>query len=83
MRVQKTKCNQCLFTKNRVVSEEVAAKIIKTALKKDTYFNCHKTQVKGLKSNVCCKGFWDAHKNNFNLGRVAQRLGIVEKVIIK
>ena len=30
--------------------------------------------------DVCCRGFWDRHKNNFNLGRIAQRLGFVEMV---
>ena len=29
---------------------------------------------------VCCRGFWDRHKNNFNLGRIAQRLGMVEMI---
>jgi hypothetical protein len=33
-------------------------------------------------SGVCCRGFWNAHKNDFNAGQVAQRLGLVEFVEI-
>lgn len=82
MKVQKTKCNQCLFTKNKIVSGDRARSIVKEALQNDTFFGCHKTQLKGLKSDVCCKGFWDSHKNNFKLGRLAQWAGAVQEVVI-
>lgn len=29
---------------------------------------------------VCCRGFWNAHKDDFNAGQIAQRLGMVEFV---
>ena len=32
--------------------------------------------------DVCCRGFWDKHKNDFTLGQIAQRLGRVEFVDI-
>lgn len=83
MKVQKTKCNQCLFTKNRIVTSKRKAEIIKDCLNSDTYFCCHKTKIKGIKSDVCCRGFWDTHKSNFNLGRIAQGLNVVKEVIIK
>jgi hypothetical protein len=28
-------------------------------------------------SDVCCRGFWDAHKDDFQLGQLAQRLDYV------
>lgn len=31
-------------------------------------------------NDVCCRGFWDRHKNEFQLGQIAQRLGMVEFV---
>ncbi len=82
MDIQKTKCNQCLFSKNRVVTPEVVAEIVKGCLNEDTYFCCHKATIKG-KNNVCCRGFWDAHKSNFNLGRITQRLNSVREVVIE
>ena len=29
---------------------------------------------------VCCRGFWNAHKDQFQLGQIAQRLNMVEFV---
>ncbi len=29
---------------------------------------------------ACCRGFWNRHKNNFTLGQIAQRLGLVREV---
>ena len=31
-------------------------------------------------SGVCCRGFWNAHKDEFTLGQIAQRLGVVEYI---
>jgi hypothetical protein len=30
--------------------------------------------------NACCRGFWNAHKDEFPAGQLAQRLGLVEFV---
>ena len=30
--------------------------------------------------DICCRGFWNAHKDEFAVGQVAQRLGLVEFV---
>lgn len=30
--------------------------------------------------DACCRGFWDRHKDAFQLGQVAQRLGLVRFV---
>lgn len=30
--------------------------------------------------DVCCRGFWDRHKNKFPLGQIAQRLKLVRFV---
>jgi hypothetical protein len=32
---------------------------------------CHHTK------DVCCRGFWNAHKDKFQLGQIAQRLNMV------
>lgn len=31
-------------------------------------------------TDVCCRGFWEAHKDHFTLGQIAQRLNFVEFV---
>jgi hypothetical protein len=35
---------------------------------------CHHTD------DACCRGFWNRHKNRFQMGQVAQRLGLVKFV---
>jgi len=32
--------------------------------------------------DVCCRGFWERHKNQFQMGQIAQRLNMVEYVNI-
>ena len=32
--------------------------------------------------DVCCHGFWSRHKDQFTLGQVVQRLGLVEYVTV-
>jgi hypothetical protein len=44
-------CNQCLFSKEKIVSYTRKSEIIKTCLKQDEPFICHKT-----KGHIC-KGF--------------------------
>jgi hypothetical protein len=41
------------------------------------YRTCHHTPDG---SGICCRGFWNAHKNDFQAGQIAQRLGFVEFV---
>jgi hypothetical protein len=38
------------------------------------YRICHHSR------DVCCRGFWERHKDHFDLGQIAQRLGFVEYV---
>ena len=33
-------------------------------------------------SGVCCRGFWNAHKDDFPAGQIAQRLGLVQLVAL-
>jgi hypothetical protein len=81
-KVQKKQCNQCLFGPNKIVSDARRRQIIKDCVEEDTYFNCHKGTIKGIDS-LCCRGFWDAFKDRFNLGRVIQRLGGPKEVQVK
>lgn len=38
---------------------------------------CHHAKPR---SGVCCRGFWEAHKDHFDAGQLAQRLDCVEFV---
>lgn len=81
--VQKTKCNQCLFTNNRIVSIKRMKEILKDCKKRDSYFVCHKDQTVGEgNGKLCCRGFLDNFKNDFNLGRMIQRINYIKEVEI-
>lgn len=41
------------------------------------YRECHHAK-RG--SKICCRGFWNAHKDDFTAGQIAQRLNIVRFV---
>ena len=41
------------------------------------YRVCHDQPRRG---KACCRGFWNAHKDEFALGQIAQRLNLVEFV---
>jgi hypothetical protein len=41
------------------------------------YRECHHAQ-RG--SGVCCRGFWNRHRDHFDAGQLAQRLQLVEFV---
>lgn len=81
MEVQSKKCDQCLFSKNLIVSEKRREQIIQRCIANDKYFVCHKGSL--VSRDVCCRGFWDNFKDRFNLGRIVQRLNMVREVEIK
>ena len=73
-RVKTQQCNQCLFSDNKIVNDARKEEVLRTTLKKDSFFVCHKTD------DVCCKGYWDSHKNDFTVGQIAQRLNLIKEV---
>lgn len=80
--VQKEKCDQCLFTENRIVSVERMMEILDGCEEEDKHFICHKSSIKDG-GNVCCRGFYDRDPNRTNLMRIAHRLGVVEEVHVE
>ena len=80
--VKKEKCDQCLFTENKIVSNKRRKEILKGCKVKDNHFVCHKSSIDEANGtgngNVCCKGFYDTQSSN--LMRISGRLGMVEMV---
>lgn len=60
IKVCKKKCDQCLFTPNRIVSKGRKREVLKDTEKKNTFFVCHKHK------DIACRGWaeWYAAKNN-------------------
>ena len=53
----KKQCNQCLFSENKIVSEERKAQILSECLQNQKFFVCHKSTIED--GNTCCKGFYE------------------------
>lgn len=75
MRVQKTQCSTCIY---RPDSPLDLAKL--EADVADGYGGFKGHRVCHHSDDACCAGFWARHKNEFQLGQIAQRLGMVKFV---
>jgi hypothetical protein len=72
-KVMNTRCDQCLFGPDKIVSNARRSQILRDIRRKDCHFICHKTD------DVCCRGYWDQNGGG-QLGRIASRLGAVKFV---
>ena len=77
--VQERCCNQCLFTKNKIVSDERRAEILEDCEKNNSHFMCHKATIKGL--NVTCHAFYK-QKTNPQISALFESMGQVDFVNI-
>lgn len=74
-KVMEEKCDQCLFSEDRIVSKERMADIVKQCRENDSYFICHKATIAG-NQQVCCRGFYDTQDTQ--IIQVANRLGVTQ-----
>lgn len=78
--VQKKKCKSCIYLPNSPLDLEKLENQVKD---KNGSFNGHRQCHHTKDGNpACCRGFWDAHKDEFQLGQIAQRLNAVVEVEI-
>ena len=75
-KVMEKRCDQCLFGKDKIVSNARRAEIIREIERKDSYFNCHKA------TKVACRGDWD-QRGCGQMGRISSRLNAVEFVALE
>lgn len=73
--VQRQRCKTCIYRKDSPLD----LKALEDAVRDDYggfsgYRVCHHSH------NACCRGFWDHHKDEFQAGQIAQRLGLVTLV---
>ena len=77
-KVYKTPCQNCLLSKDAIVSPKRRREIIQSCATEQTHFICHKSSMEG--GNVCCRTFYDQMGNVTQMIRIAQRLRAVEFV---
>ena len=76
MKVKKKCCGQCLFSKNKIVSDTRKKNILSDCQRDDSHFVCHKATIED--KDVVCRGFYETKTSN--MIRISQRLGMIEMV---
>lgn len=67
-------CDQCLMTKNKIVSDARRKEVLRETLRKDCAFICHKASV--AKREIACRGHYDATGGG-QIARIAGGLGAI------
>jgi hypothetical protein len=70
-------CDQCLFSKDRIVSAERVREILAECERDDVHFTCHKATIAGR--DVCCRTFYDTRTSKSI--RFAEWLGLEPKFV--
>jgi uncharacterized protein (DUF3820 family) len=74
-RVQKTACSTCIYGKDSPLDLDLLEAQIA-----DPYGGFTGRRICHHSDDVCCRGFWNRHKDDFPAGQIAQRLDMVEFV---
>mgnify|MGYP000906149604 CR=1 FL=1 len=80
LKVADRPCDQCLFHKNRVVSEERAEAVLTECERKDLYFVCHKSSIRDPGEEAMCAEFHRQRPNVGKLHRMARHFELVEYI---
>jgi hypothetical protein len=76
--VMRKRCDQCLFSSNKIVSDDRKQEILDGCLQQgdEKFFICHKSSIAG--GAVCCRGFYDSLGEKVAIIQIAKRLQMVE-----
>lgn len=80
-KVCRERCDECLFSPGKIVSDERRCEVLETCQRTDAHFICHKASIRG--EDVCCRGFYDTNPAATNLMRGAMRLRAVKFVAVE
>lgn len=74
-KVQAKACVTCIYNKDSPLDlEKLEAEVRDPHVGFRGHRICHHSE------DACCRGFWNRHKDEFPMGQVAQRLGLVKFV---
>lgn len=80
-KVRRKRCETCIYGPQSASGASVAQLEREVADPRMAgHFRGYRACHKHPSNDVCCRGFWDAHRNNFGAGQIAQRLDLVEYV---
>ena len=73
--VQTKPCSTCIYRKDSPLD----IKKLEAAVA-DPYGGFAGHRICHHSDSACCSGFWKRHKDDFQMGQIAQRLGLVQMV---
>ena len=77
LKVQSKQCETCIYRKDSSLDiKQLESQVADPNM--EGYFKGHR--ICHHSKDVCCRGFWNRHKDQFTLGQIAQRLDLVEFV---
>lgn len=76
-KVQKKQCATCIYRPSSPLDIEKLERDVA-----DKYIGFKGHRICHHSKDVCCRGFWNRHKDDFAMGQIAQRLGCVEFVSV-
>ena len=76
LKVKKECCDQCLFSKDKIVSNRRRKEILDGCRQNEHHFICHKATIDN--KDICCRSFYDTQTSN--MIRISQRIGWIEFV---
>ena len=74
-KVQKKQCKTCIYRQDNPLDINLLESQIA-----DKYGGFSSHRICHHSDDVCCRGFWERHKDEFQMGQLAQRLDMVEFV---
>lgn len=78
-KVQRQRCASCIYRKDSSLDlQRLEAAVRDPIMGFRGWRACHHARA----GDVCCRGFWDNHRDEFTLGQIAQRLNAVEFVAV-
>ena len=81
MKVAAKQCRTCIYRPNSpLILKKLEAEIADPRM--EGFFKGHRIchHFQDDSRQVCCRGFWNEHKDHFTAGQIAQRLGFVEMI---
>lgn len=73
----KRRCNECLFSKNKIVSDQRKTEILRRCHTKKKHFVCHKASIEHR--DIECRGFFDTQDKRIN--KLLADNGLIEFVM--
>ena len=76
--VNKKECSTCIYRKDSPLDlKRLEDEVRDSHMGFRGYRVCHNHT---NDSNICCRGFWTRHKDEFPAGQIAQRLNLVVEI---